>query len=67
MVPPAADMQPNPPHGDVISFIRLHERGFTAPASRFMWGLCHHYGVELHSFTPNAILQTASFISARDF
>jgi hypothetical protein len=28
-----------------------------------MQGLCHHYGVELHNFTPNAISQVASFIA----
>jgi hypothetical protein len=55
MVPPALDREPNPLHGYVVSFIRLHERGFTTPASRFMRGLCYHYGVELHNFTPNAI------------
>jgi hypothetical protein len=40
MVPPASDMEPNPPYGYVVSFVRLHERGFTAPANRFMRGLC---------------------------
>jgi hypothetical protein len=35
MVPPTSDRQPNPPHGYVVSFVRLHERGFTAPASCF--------------------------------
>jgi hypothetical protein len=40
----------------------LHERGFTAPASRFMWGLCYHYGVELHNFVPNKISQAATFV-----
>jgi hypothetical protein len=46
----------------VVSFIRLHERGFTAPTSRFMRGLCYHYGVELHNFAPNAISQAATFV-----
>jgi hypothetical protein len=46
---------PNPPFGYVVSFIRLHERGFTAPASCFMHALCYHYGVEVHNFTSNAI------------
>jgi hypothetical protein len=32
------------------SFVWLHECGFNTPASRFMWGLCYHYGVELHNF-----------------
>jgi hypothetical protein len=52
VVPPAADREPNPPFIYVVSFIWHYERGFTTPASRFMRGLCHHYGVELHNFTP---------------
>jgi hypothetical protein len=64
IVPPATDREPNPPYGYVVSFIRLHERGFTAPASRFMRGLCYHYGVELHNFAPNAISQAATFVGA---
>jgi hypothetical protein len=27
-----------------------------------MWALCHHYGVELHNFAPNAISQAAMFV-----
>jgi hypothetical protein len=30
--------------------------------SHFMRGLCHHYGVELHNFAPNAISQAATFV-----
>jgi hypothetical protein len=45
-----------------LSFIRHHERGFAVPASSFMRGLCHHYGVELHNFAPNAISQAATFV-----
>jgi hypothetical protein len=63
MVPPVSDREPNPPQGYVISFVRLHERDFTAPASRFMRGLCHHYGVELHNFALNAISQAACFVA----
>jgi hypothetical protein len=55
IVPSASDREPNPQYDYVVSFIWLHERGFTTPASRFMRGLCYHYGVELHNFTPNAI------------
>jgi hypothetical protein len=62
IVPPAADREPNPPFGYVVSFIRFHERGFAAPASRFMRRLCYHYGVELHHFTPNAISQAVTFV-----
>jgi hypothetical protein len=60
--PPERDQEPNPPFGYVVSFIRFHERGFAAPASRFLRGLCFHYGVELHNFAPNAISQAATFV-----
>jgi hypothetical protein len=62
IVPPATDREPNPPHGYVVSFVRHHERGFTAPASCFMRGLCHHCGVDLHNFALNAISQEATFV-----
>jgi hypothetical protein len=60
--PPATDREPNPLHGYVINFIRFHERGFAAPASRFLRGLCFHYGVELHNVAPNTISQAATFV-----
>jgi hypothetical protein len=60
--PPATDREPNPPHGYIVSFIRFHERVFATPASRFLRGLCFHYGVELHNFAPNAISQAATFV-----
>jgi hypothetical protein len=60
--PPAMDREPNPPYGYVVSFVRFHEHGFAAPASRFLCGLCFHYGVELHNFAPNAISQAATFV-----
>jgi hypothetical protein len=61
-VPSERERVPNPPYGYVVSFIRFHERGFTASASRFLRGLCYHYGVELHNFAPNAISQAATFV-----
>jgi hypothetical protein len=62
IAPPAADRESNPSFGYVVSFVRLHERGFAAPVSRFMHGLCHHYGVELHNFSPNVISHVATFV-----
>jgi hypothetical protein len=62
IVPPATGREPNPPHGYVVSFVWHHERSFTAPVSRFIRGLCHHYVVELHNFAPNAISQAATFV-----
>jgi hypothetical protein len=62
IVPSERELAPNPPYGYIVSFIRFHERGFTAPASHFMRALCYHYGVELHNFAPNAISQAATFV-----
>jgi hypothetical protein len=62
IVPPAADRETNLPFGYIVSFIRHHKRGFAAPASRFMRGLCYHYGVEQHNFAPNVISQAATFV-----
>jgi hypothetical protein len=61
-VPSERERVPNPPYGYVVSFIRFHERGFTAPASHFMRALCYHYSVELHNFALNAISQVATFV-----
>jgi len=52
---PKSETTPNPPSGYVVSLARLHERGYDIPADRFIRALCHHYGVELHNFAPNAI------------
>ena len=46
-----------------MSLVRLHERGFGVPVSRFMRALCEHYGAELHNFGPNSISQAAVFIA----
>jgi hypothetical protein len=62
IAPSERERVPNPPYGYVVSFIRFHERGFTEPASRFLQGLCYHYGMELHNFEPNAISQAATFV-----
>jgi hypothetical protein len=62
IVPPATDREPNPSYGYIVSFIHHHERGFAAPASRFMRGLCYHYEVELHNFASNTISQAATFV-----
>ena len=46
-----------------MSLVRLHERGFGVPVSRFMRALCEHYGAELHNFGPNSISQAAVFVA----
>jgi hypothetical protein len=40
IVPLASVWEPNSLYGYVVSFVRLHEHGFNASASRFMRGLC---------------------------
>ena len=57
------ETEPKPPQGYVVSFVRLHERGFGVPVSRFMRALCEYYGVELHNFSPNSISQAAVFVA----
>jgi hypothetical protein len=54
-------LTPTSPPGYMVSFIPFHERGFGVPASRFMRALLHYYGVELHNFNPNSIVQAAIF------
>ena len=63
VVPPALHRVPSPPEGYVVSFVRLHERGFNTPASRFTRALCYYYGVELHNFAPNVVSQAATFVA----
>ena len=48
------ESEPKPPQGYVVSFVRLHERGFGVPVSKFMRALCEYYGVELHNFRPHS-------------
>ena len=57
------ETEPKPPQGYVVSFVRLHERGFGVPVSKFMRALCDHYGAELHNFSPNAISQAVVFVA----
>ena len=61
-ITPAADhREPNPPKGYVVSFTKFHRHGLGSPPSHFMRALCHHYGVELQHFSPNAITTAAIF------
>src|SRR6185436_17390392 len=59
IAPRPEETEPNPPEGYVVSLVRLHERGFGVPVSRFMRAMCEHYGAELHNFGPNSISQAA--------
>ena len=54
---------PSPPNGYIVSFAHFHERGFTTPAHRFLWGLLHYYKIELQHLNPNGIQHMAAFIA----
>ena len=61
-IAPAVDhREPRPPKGYVVSFTKFHRHGLGSPPIRFMRALCHHYGVELQHFSPNAITAVAIF------
>jgi hypothetical protein len=49
------------PKGYVVSFVALHERGFSVPASRFIRGVLFAYGLQLQHLNPNNIQQMAAF------
>ena len=46
-----------------MSFTHFHERGFTIPAHKFLWGLLDYYQVELQHLTPNGVQHIAAFIA----
>ena len=45
-----------------VCFVDFVNRGFTFPVHKFFRGLMYAYGVQLHDFTPNAILHISCFI-----
>jgi len=61
LVPPVNDREPNPPPGYVVCFLAFLDQGIKILANRFMRALAYYYGVELHNFNPNSIMQAAVF------
>jgi len=61
-IAPSGEPEPRPRDDYIVSFVAFHERGLGLPADQFMWALPHYYGVELHNFNPNSIVQAAIFI-----
>ena len=58
-----AKSEPRPRDGYIMSFVSFHKHGLGLPADRFMRALPHYYGVELHNFNPNSIVQAAIFVT----
>ena len=62
-IAPGSESELRPRDGYIVSFVSFHERGLGVPADRFMRALPHYYGVELHNFNPNSIVQVAIFVA----
>jgi hypothetical protein len=65
---PARHPEPHASEEYMLSFARLHERGFNVVASQLLRGLCYYYDIEIHNFATNAILmRRPSSPSAKGF
>ena len=62
-IAPGNEPEPRPHDGYIVSFVAFHERGLGLPVDRFMRALPHYYGMELHNFNTNSIVQAAIFVS----
>ena len=62
-IAPSGEPEPRPHEGYIVSFVSFHERGLGMPVDRFMRALPHYYGMELHNFNTNSIVQAAIFVS----
>ena len=58
-----SEPEPRPRDGYIVSFVAFHEHGLGLSVDRFMRALPHYYGVELHNFNPNSIVQEAIFVA----
>jgi hypothetical protein len=50
-----------PPRGYVVSFVVLHERGFSIPTGRFIQVVLYEYRHHLQHLNPNNVQQMAAF------
>ena len=57
---PGDEVSPRPRDGKYVCFVNFVNRGFAFPVHEFFHGLMYAYGVQLHDFTPNAILHVTS-------
>ena len=59
---PSDEVSPRPRDDERVCFVDFVNRGFAFPVHEFVRGLMYAYGVQLHDFTPNAILHISCFI-----
>ena len=60
---PDGEVIPRPRADERVAFVDFMNRGLSFPVHGFLCGLLYAYGVQLHDFSPNAILDVACFIS----
>jgi hypothetical protein len=53
---------PGKNEGEVVLFRSFIQWGLGLPASDFLRGLLHYYGLTLNHLTPNAVLHTSIFV-----
>ena len=59
---PDDEVSPRPRDDERVCFVDFVNRGFAFPVHEFFHGLMYAYGMQLHDFTPNAMLHIACFI-----
>jgi hypothetical protein len=52
---PDREESPTSPGKYVMSFMAFLVRGLMTPPHQFLWGLLHHYKIELQHLNPNRI------------
>ena len=59
---PSDEVTPRPRDDERVCFVDFVNREFASPVHEFFRGWMYIYGVQLHDFTPNAMLHIACFI-----
>jgi len=60
---PGAEVTPRPEPNERVMFAAYASRGLSLPLHPFLRALLYVYGVQLHHFTPNALLHIACYIT----
>ena len=47
---------------ELVLFQHFMERGLALPASEFLHGMLHFYGIQIHHLTPNSIVHISIFV-----
>ena len=58
---------PNFEPGEIVLFVLFIEHGLGLPASPFLHGFLHNYGITLNHLNPNSILHLSIFVLCETF